>query len=190
MRRIVVTEFVTLDGVMEDPGGSEKTEGGGWAFRFERGPAGDRFKLDELIDAEAMLLGRVTYDGFAAAWPSIQDEAGFADKMNSMPKYVVSSTLEHPTWNNTTVLGGDAIEAVTRLKAEDGGDLLVAGSCRLVQALLAADLVDDLRLMVFPVVLGRGKRLFADRSAMAAFELVETAQAGQTALLTLRRQAT
>ncbi|HVV60098.1 MAG TPA: dihydrofolate reductase family protein [Gaiellaceae bacterium] len=188
MRRIVVSEFVTLDGVMEDPGGSEKTDGGGWAFRFERGPEGDAFKLDELLDAEGLLLGRTTYDGFAAAWPTMQDEAGFADRMNSMPKYVVSSTLEDPSWNNTTVLGGDAIEAVRRLKAEDGGNLLVAGSCRLVHALLANDLVDDLRLMVYPVVLGRGKRLFPDASASAAFELVETAQAGQTALLTLRRQ--
>jgi dihydrofolate reductase len=189
MRRIVVSEFVTLDGVMEDPGGSERTEGGGWAFRFERGPEGDRFKLRELMDAAAMLLGRTTYDGFSAAWPSMQDEVGFADKMNSMPKYVVSSTLEDPAWNNTRVLGGDAIDAVKALKAEDGGDLLVAGSCRLVQALLAADLVDDLRLMVYPVVLGHGKRLFADPSTTVAFELVETGQAGQTALLTLRRRA-
>lgn len=187
MRRIVVSEFVTLDGVMEDPGGAEKMDGGGWAFRFERGAEGDRFKLDELTAAEGLLLGRKTYDGFAAAWPSMQDEQGFADKMNSMPKYVVSSTLENPSWSNTTVLDGDPIEAVRKLKAEGGGDLLVAGSCRLVQALLAADLVDDLRLMVFPVVLGRGKRLFVDASATLAFELVEAAQAGQTALLTLRR---
>src|SRR6185437_6285379 len=175
MRRIVVSEFVTLDGVMEDPGGSEKTDGGGWAFRFERG-------------AEGMLLGRRTYDGFAAVWPSVQDEAGFADKMNAMPKYVVSSTLEEPAWNNTRVLGGDAVAAVSALKAEEGGDLLVAGSCSLVQTLLAHGLVDDLRLMVYPVVLGHGKRLFADRSETAAFELVETGQAGQTALLTLRRK--
>jgi dihydrofolate reductase len=189
MRRIVVSEFVTLDGVMEDPGGSEKTDGGGWAFRFERGPEGDRFKLQELEDAEGMLLGRTTYDGFAAVWPSVHDEAGFADKMNAMPKYVVSSTLDAPTWNNTRVLAGDPIEAVKALRAEDGGDLLVAGSCSLVQALLANDLVDDLRLMVYPVVLGRGKRLFADESATASFELVETGQAGQTALLTLRRKS-
>lgn len=188
MRRIVVSEFVTLDGVMEDPGGSEKTDGGGWAFRFERGPEGDRFKLQELEDAEGMLLGRRTYDGFAAVWPSVQDEAGFADKMNAMPKYVVSSTLEEPAWNNTRVLGGDAVAAVSALKAEEGGDLLVAGSCSLVQTLLAHGLVDDLRLMVYPVVLGHGKRLFADQSATAAFELVETGQAGQTALLTLRRK--
>jgi dihydrofolate reductase len=187
MRRVVVSEFVTLDGVMEDPGGAEKLEGGGWAFRFDRGTKGDEFKLAELMDAEALLLGRTTYEGFAAAWPSITDEVGFAAKMNAMPKYVVSSTLEDPAWSNTTVLGGDAVEAVERLKAEDGGDLLVAGSCRLVRALLAHDLVDDLRLMVYPVVLGHGKRLFADGSAAAAFELVETDQAGQTALLTLRR---
>lgn len=189
MRRIVVSEFVTLDGVMEDPGGAERTEGGGWAFRFERGPAGDAFKLAELMDAEGLLLGRRTYEGFAAAWPSMTDEQGFAAKMNAMPKYVVSSTLEDPAWANTRVLPGDAVEAVRALKARDGGDLLVAGSCSLVHALLAADLVDDLRLMVYPLVLGRGKRLFPDASAPAAFEVVETAQAGQTALLTLRRAA-
>src|ERR687888_1395829 len=107
MGRIVVTEFVSLDGVMEDPGGAEDYKHGGWTFEFNRGEEGDRFKLDELREAEAQLLGRVTYEGFAAAWPSRTDEAGFADKMNTMPKYVVSTTLSDPTWTNTTVLGGD-----------------------------------------------------------------------------------
>src|SRR3954451_6310059 len=109
-RNIVVTEFVTLDGVMEDPGGAEGTPFGGWAFTFERGEAGNRFKLEELMAADAQLLGRKTYEGFAKAWPSMTDEAGFADKMNSMPKYVVSTTLSDPTWSNTTVIGLEDID--------------------------------------------------------------------------------
>jgi dihydrofolate reductase len=116
--RLVVTEFVTLDGVMEDPGGAEGTPGGGWAFRFERGPDGDRFKLDELMTADALLLGRKTYEAFASAWPSITDEQGFADKMNSMRKYVVSSTLRSPEWQNSTVLSGGVVEEVSKLKKE------------------------------------------------------------------------
>jgi dihydrofolate reductase len=162
MGRVIVTEFVSLDGVMEDPGGAEGYEHGGWVFKFDRGAEGNQFKLSETLDAEAMLLGRVTYHGFAAAWPEREDEAGFADKMNSMPKYVVSSTLTDPVWNNTTVVGGDLNQAVTKLKADVEGDLLVAGSAQLVQGLVAADLIDELRLMVFPVVLRSGKKLFAD----------------------------
>ncbi len=146
--RIVVTEFVSLDGVMDDPGGSEGFEHGGWSFEINRGEEGDRFKLDEVLEAEAQLLGRVTYEGFAAAWPSITDEAGFAEKMNSMPKYVVSSTLEEPEWNNSTVLRGDVVEEVAKLKQEVDGVILIAGSARLVQALVEHDLVDELRLMV------------------------------------------
>jgi len=160
MGTIVVTEFISLDGVIEAPGGGEEYEHAGWTFEFETGDAGMRFKFDELMEAEAQLLGRVTYDGFAAAWPSMTDEAGFADRMNGMPKYVVSSTLETADWNNTTVLSGDVAEAVAQLKRDVDGVILVAGSAQLVQALLAADLVDELRLMVFPVVLGSGKRLF------------------------------
>jgi dihydrofolate reductase len=119
MRRIVVSEFVSLDGVMEDPGGAEGTAQGGWAFKFERGPDGDRYKLDELVAADAMLLGRVTYEGFAQAWPSITDEVGFADKMNGMPKYVVSSTLEKAEWRNSTILRGDVAAEVR--KQHEGG---------------------------------------------------------------------
>jgi dihydrofolate reductase len=170
MGRIVVTEFVSLDGVMEDPGGAEGTRHGGWTFRFERGAEGDTFKLDELLGAEAQLLGRVTYQAFAAAWPSIEDGQGFADRMNSMPKYVVSTTLkdDEAQWHNSTVLRGDAMDAVRDLKKDLSGDLLVAGSATLVQSLLADDLVDELRLMVFPVVLGSGKRLFADDMSVDA----------------------
>src|SRR5258705_6557951 len=162
MGRIVVTEFVSLDGVVEDPGGAEDYKYGGWSFAFSRGDEGDKFKLDETLDSEALLLGRVTYEGFAGAWPSRHDE--FADKFNSMPKYVVSSTLEEPEWNNTTVLKGDVVEEVSKLRQGTDGDIVVHGSARLAQTLLANDLVDELRLMVFPVVLGSGKRLFGEAS--------------------------
>jgi dihydrofolate reductase len=187
--KLVVSEFVTLDGVMEDPGGAEGFDRGGWAFTFERGPEGDRFKLDELMDAEAMLLGRVTYEGFAAAWPGRTDEVGFAAKMNSMPKYVVSSTLRDPQWTNSTVLTGDVAASVAGLKENLSGDLLVAGSRTLVGALAEHDLVDEYRLMVFPVVLGAGKRLFADGPGPKPFTVVSTGQAGATVLLVLRRAA-
>jgi len=176
--RIVVTEFVSLDGVMEDPGGAEGYEHGGWSFHVSRGDEGDKFKLDELVDAEAQLLGRVTYEGFAKAWPSITDEAGFAAKMNSMPKYVVSSTLTNPEWQNTTVLSGDVAEEVSRLKQEVDGNILVAGSARLVQALIDHDLVDELRLMVYPVVLGSGKRLFGKTSDKKALRLADSKVVG------------
>jgi len=176
--RIVVTEFVSLDGVMEDPGGAEGYEHGGWSFQVSRGDEGDKFKLDELVDAEAQLLGRVTYEGFAKAWPSITDEAGFAAKMNSMPKYVVSSTLTNPEWQNTTVLSGDVAEEVSKLKQEVDGNILVAGSARLVQALIDHDLVDELRLMVYPVVLGSGKRLFGTTSDKRALRLADSKVVG------------
>src|ERR687893_1215650 len=129
MGKIVVTEFVSLDGVMEDPGGSEDFRHGGWSFEFRRGDEGDQFKLDETMESEALLLGRVTYEGFAAAWPSREGE--FADKFNQMPKYVVSSTLEEPTWTNTTVLEGDVVESVAGLRDELDGNAYVHGSCQL-----------------------------------------------------------
>ncbi len=178
MGRIVVTEFVSLDGVMEDPGGSEHFEHGGWTFEFERGEDGDRFKLDEVLEAEAQLLGRVTYEGFAAAWPTMSDGVGFAEQMNAMPKYVVSSTLQYADWNNSTVLRGDLVEEVAKLKREVDGVILVAGSARLVQALIEHDLADELRLMVFPVVLGKGKRLFAETSGKRPLRLVDSTTVG------------
>src|SRR5437762_494161 len=148
--RIVVTEFVSLDGVVEDPGGAEDFKHGGWSFEFNRGEEGDKFKLDEAVESEALLLGRVTYEGFAAAWPSREGE--FADKFNSMPKYVVSTTLENPDWDNSTVIkGGDVPGEVAKLRDELQGDIVVHGSARLVQTLVENDLVDELRLMVFPV---------------------------------------
>jgi dihydrofolate reductase len=172
MARIVVSEFVSLDGVMEDPGGAEDFEHGGWAFEFSRGEEGDRFKLDETMESAALLLGRRTYEGFADAWPSRTGE--FADWFNSMPKYVVSSTLREPEWTNTTVLDGDLAGAVSKLREEAGGDIVVHGSARLVQGLLEHELVDELRLMVFPVVLGAGKRLFGDTTDKRALRLVDS----------------
>jgi dihydrofolate reductase len=176
MGKLVVTEFVTVDGVFEDPGGSENFERGGWAFEFERGEDGDKFKTDETMEAEAQLLGRDTYEEFAAAWPSREGE--FADKFNSMPKYVVSNSLEDPEWQNTTVLSGDAVEEITKLKEQIDGVILVAGSAKLLKTLLDAELVDELRLMVFPVVLGKGKRLFRDHTAKNPLELVEVRPVG------------
>jgi dihydrofolate reductase len=176
MGRIVVTEFVSLDGVVEAPGGGEDFRHGGWSFEINRGEEGDKFKLDEALDAEALLLGRVTYEGFAAAWPS--RDGDFADKFNNMPKYVVSSTLEHPDWNNSTVLSGDVDEEVSKLKREQDGDIVVHGSPRLVQALLEHDLVDELRLMVFPVVLGSGKRLFGETSDRKPLRLADSRTVG------------
>jgi dihydrofolate reductase len=187
MADVVVTEFVTLDGVFEDPGGAEDSQWGGWAFRFDRGPEGDKFKVDETMSAGGMLLGRKTYEGFAEAWPGRTDEIGFADRMNSMPKYVVSTTLERADWTNSTVIGGDVVGAVQQLRSELDGDLLVAGSGRLVATLLEHDLVDELRLMVFPVVLGGGRRLFGEAGGTAAFELVDCRPAAQTAILVYRR---
>jgi dihydrofolate reductase len=185
MRKLVVSEFVTLDGVMEDPGGAEELDRGGWAFQFERGEEGDRFKLDELLDADILLLGRRTYEGFAAAWPERTDEVGFAERMNTMRKVVVSKTLEDASWSNTAVVTGDLAEEIGKLKQEDGGDILVAGSRQLAQELIELDLVDELRLMVFPVVLGAGKRLFDDTGAAKPFRVVEARQSAQVALLRL-----
>ena len=176
MGKIVVTEFVSLDGVMEDPGGSESYKHGGWTFEIARGEEGDKFKLDEAFSSEALLLGRVTYEGFAAAWPSREGE--FADKFNSMPKYVVSSTLDEPGWNNSTVLKGDVADEVQKLRQEQDGDIVVHGSARLVQTLIEHDLVDELRLMVFPVVLGGGKRLFGETSEMKTLRLARSKVVG------------
>jgi dihydrofolate reductase len=170
--KIVVSQFVTLDGVFEDPGGSEGIDRGGWAFRYERGEEGDRFKLDEVMAADGLLLGRVTYEGFAAAWPSRTDEFGFADKFNNMPKYVVSSTLTDPEWNNTRVVTLDELSGLE-------GELLVNGSGQLVQALLERGLVDELRLMVFPTVLGNGRRLFGETAAELPFRLVKSQPVGE-----------
>jgi dihydrofolate reductase len=172
VRRVIVTEFVSLDGVMEAPGGEPTHPHSGWTMQFG-GAEQMKYKLDEVLDADALLLGRVTYEGFAAAWPGRTDEAGFADKMNSMPKYVVSSTLGHPEWENTRVI---SLSEVPALKEQDGGDIIVAGSATLVQALIENDLVDEYRLMIFPVLIGTGKRVFADveRPSKVVLELTDS----------------
>lgn len=178
MGKIVVTEFVSLDGVIEDPGGAEDFKHGGWTFEISRGEEGDRFKLDELVEAEAQLLGRTTYEGFAAAWPKMDDEVGFADKMNSMPKYVFSSTLTSADWENSTILSGDFATEIAKLKDQVDGVILVAGSAQLVQGLVEHDLVDELRLMVFPVLLGSGKRLFGEHADKKPLRLVDSRTVG------------
>jgi dihydrofolate reductase len=178
MARLVVSQFITADGVVEDPGGSEKFERGGWAFKFERGPEGDKFKLDEVMASDVLLLGRTTYEGFAQAWPSRTGE--FADKFNGMAKYVVSSTLSDPEWNNSHVISGDVAAAVAKIKEQHEGDILVNGSVQLVQTLVENGLVDEYRLMVFPVILGSGKRLFGETSESKPLKLVSSQQAGET----------
>jgi dihydrofolate reductase len=176
MGKLVVTEFVSVDGVFEDPGGAEGYEYGGWTFEYDRGEDGNQFKMDELMEAEVQLLGRVTYEGFAEAWPS--REGGFADKLNNDPKYVVSTTLKDPSWQNTTVISANVAEEISKLKERTSGAILVAGSGTLVGTLLGADLVDELRLMVFPTVLGRGRRLFPDGIDRLKLKLTESRQVG------------
>ena len=184
MARVVVTEFISLDGVVEDPGGGEDFEHGGWSFAFDRGQEGNDFKTDETMLAAGLLLGRTTYEGFANAWPGREGE--FADKFNSMPKYVVSSSLTDPEWTNTIVLGGDPAEELAKLKDQElDGHLIVHGSPTLVQTLLEHDLVDELRLMVFPVVLGYGKKLFGDTSDKRQLKLAEANTVGPDGVLTL-----
>jgi dihydrofolate reductase len=177
MGRVVVTEFVSIDGVMEAPGGEEGYRHTNWTFEFpDEGQY--EYKLEELQESEALLLGRVTYEGFAAAWPERTDEQGFADKFNAMPKYVVSSTLRDPDWNNTTVLEGDFTDSVPRLKEEIDGNIVVHGSNMLVHGLLEHDLVDELRLMIFPVILGVGKKIFPALEDKIAWDLADHRQYG------------
>src|SRR5947208_1664992 len=176
MGRIVVTEFVSLDGVMEGPGGDGDYKHAGWTFEIERGEEGNKFKLDETMASEALLLGRTTYEGFAEAWPLREGE--FADKFNQMPKYVVSSTLEDPDWTNSTVLDGDLAEEVAKVKGRHDGDIYVHGSAQLVHGLLENDLVDQVNLMVYPVVLGAGKRAFGDTSDKRQLKLTDCRAVG------------
>jgi len=176
MGKLVVTEFISLDGVIEDPGGSEDYEYGGWSFEYNRGEDGDKFKYDELMAADAELLGRVTYEGFAAAWPEREgdeEEGGFAEKFNSMPKHVVSTTLKDPEWNNSHVISDNVPEEIEKLKGQYEGDIQVAGSATLVKTLIENDLVDQWNLMVFPTVLGKGKRLFPEGVPRLKLNLAE-----------------
>jgi dihydrofolate reductase len=187
MGKVVVSEFITLDGVVEDPGGSEGTADAGWSFRHPT-PDGMRFKFEELQASDVQLLGRVTYEGFAAAWPAMAASTGeFGEKMNAMPKVVVSSTLTDPAWQNTTVISGNLPEEVARLKQRYSGDILVAGSATLVRSLAEHNLVDEYRLIVHPIVLGHGKRLFPDGFPGADLELTESRKAGPDVLLLIYR---
>src|SRR4051794_41735274 len=176
MGKIVVTEFVSLDGVLEDPGGVEGFEHGGWSFDVSRGDDGDQFKLDETLQSDALLLGRTTYEAFASSWPEREGE--FADKFNSMPKYVVSSMLKDPAWTNSTVISGDLEHEVRQLREQHDRDVAVHGSAQLVQGLVDRDLVDELRLMVFPVVLGSGKRLFGETADKKSLRLTSARTVG------------
>lgn len=176
MRRIVVSEFLTLDGVMQDPGGADGFARGGWAFQFNRGPEGDKFKTDELMAADALLLGRVTYQGFAAAWPSRTGD--FADKMNGMTKHVVSTTMQRADWKNSVIIANNVVDQLRQIKAQRGQDILVAGSGKLVQTLMQNDLVDEYRLMIFPVILGMGTRLFKDGYDQLPLHLLEARTVG------------
>jgi dihydrofolate reductase len=176
MGKIVISDNVSLDGVIEDPAGVEGFGRGGWFFETDRGQDGERFTLDKTLDTEALLLGRRSYEFFAATWPSRGGD--LADKMNSLPKYVVSSTLEEPDWNNSTVLKGDVIDEVSTLKQERSGEIVVLGSPQLARTLIEHDLVDELRLMIYPVVLGAGARLFGETSDKKPMRLVDTQTVG------------
>jgi dihydrofolate reductase len=171
--KVVVTEYISIDGVIQDPGGTDEYDRGGWSFEYDRGEEGDKFKLDELIASDAHLYGRITYEGMAAAWPTMEDDAGFADRMNNTPKYVVSTTLKDPEWPPTTVISENVPEAVAKLKEQYDGDILIAGSAKLVQILVENDLVDEWRLMVFPRIIGEGKRLFDDGLPVRKLKLTD-----------------
>lgn len=186
MGRIVVTEFISLDGVVEAPGG-EEFKYPNWSFEFDRGPEAERFKETESLAAAALLLGRKTYEGFAEAWPQYEGE--LADKYNGMPKYVLSSTLTDPGWNNTTVLSGDLAGDVSRLKRQVDGEISVAGSIQLVQGLLAHDLVDEIHLMSFPVILGHGRTLWAKTPDKTVWKLTEATTYGDGVLVTIYQRA-
>jgi dihydrofolate reductase len=187
MGRILVTEYISVDGVVEAPSGTESFPRVGWTDAFTRGPEGDEFKVDETMSSDALLLGRATYDTFAPVWPHV--EGAFADKFNTMPKYVVSSTLKDPEWSNTTVLEGDVVEEVTKLKQRYDGDIVVHGSPQLAQTLIEHDLVDALHLQVYPVIVGAGKRLFADTSATKRLRLTEAKTVGDVHMLIYEKAA-
>jgi dihydrofolate reductase len=183
--RIVVSDNVSLDGVIQDPAGDEGFPRGGWVGLIKDRPELSKLALDEALTAEAMLMGRRTYGWFAARWPS--RTGPLADRLNGMPKYVVSATLAEPDWHNSTVLGGDLLEEVVKLKRELTGDIVIPASFRIVRALMEHDLVDELRLKVFPIVLGAGDRLFGETSGKKAMRLVDVRTLdGDTAFLTYK----
>jgi dihydrofolate reductase len=182
MGKIVVSENVSLDGVIQDPSGDEGFRLGGWVGHITDRPAVGKAVLDEALGAAALLFGRRSFEFFAARWPS--REGKLADRLNTLPKYVVSSTLEDPEWNNSTVLKGDVVKEVSRLKEELDGEIVVPGSIQMVRTLIEQDLVDELRLLVYPVVLGAGKRLFGETSDKKPMRLVGTQAGDNVAFLT------
>jgi dihydrofolate reductase len=176
-KKIVVTQYISVDGVIEDPVGMENSGLGNWTGPFRRGPEGDQFKHEELFAADALIFGRTTYEAFAAAWPHINDEAGYAARINKLPKYLASSTLESASWGQTTIWNGDLVAATKALKADGDGEVLIFGSASIVHQLALHGLIDEYRLMVYPTLLGRGKRLFPD-DAKSLLSLVECRQLG------------
>jgi dihydrofolate reductase len=186
MGKLVVSEFVSVDGVFQDPGGAEGFDRGGWSFKAEHGEEIDKFKFAELTAADAQLLGRTTYEGFAKAWPQMEETEGeFAVKMNKMPKYVVSNGIENPTWENTTVIRENVGDEVRKLKDEIEGDILVAGSGRLIKTLLDEGLVDEWRLMIFPIIVGEGKHLFDGQRDMTELRLKDSTVIGPDGIIVL-----
>jgi dihydrofolate reductase len=181
MRKVIVSEYVTLDGVMEDPGGAEGFKHGGWSFGFG-GAEQQQYKFEELFACDALLLGRRTYEGFAAAWPNMPGTGAYGERMNSLPKYVASTTLSEVTWN-ATLIKGDLAEELSRRKQEAGQDVLIFGSGELVRTLHERDLIDEYRLMIFPIVLGSGKRLFPAGNEKKVLKLVETRTLGSGIVL-------
>jgi len=175
--KIIATQYISVDGVIQDPVGMEGSGLGDWTGPFNRGPKGDKFKHDELMNAEALMLGRVTYDGFAAVWPTVDDPQGFAKRINTLPKFVASKTLRDVEWSNSALIAGDLIEAARSIRASAKGDILIYGSASIVHQLVPHGLIDEYRLMVFPTVLGRGIRFFPDNFAQK-LALMENVQFG------------
>jgi dihydrofolate reductase len=187
-RKIVVTQYVSLDGVMEDPVGIESSGLGNWTGPFKRGAVGDQFKLDELFAADSMIYGRVTYTGFAMVWPQVKDDTGFAERMNTLPKFVASKTLREPTWSNSTIWRGDLVDEVAAFKEQGDGETLIYGSISIVHQLAPAGLIDEYRLMVYPTVLGRGKPVFPP-NVKQSLAFVESRQLGDGIMLLRFRAA-
>jgi dihydrofolate reductase len=186
MGKLVVSEFVSADGVFQDPGGVGEIDRGGWSFKAEHGDDFNEFKFAELMASDAQLLGRTTYEGFAKVWPEMEETEGeFAVKMNKMPKYVVSTGIEHPTWENTTVIGEKVGDEVRKLKDEIEGDILVAGSGQLIQTLLDEGLIDEWRLMIFPIIVGDGKHLFDAQRGMTELRLKDSKAIGPDGIILL-----
>ena len=181
-KKIVVTEYISLDGVIEDPVGMENSGLGNWTGPYSRGPEGDRFKLEELLAADCLIFGRATYDAFTASWPHVKDDTGLADRMNSLPKYVASNTLKQATWGESTIWNGDIVCAAQALKAEGHGEALIYGSASVVHQLASASLIDEYRLMVYPIILGAGKRLYPE-GARSKLQLAECKQFGDGIVL-------